>query len=340
MRTIKHICIISLIALLPSSALAAGWSSGSQATNLGSIVNSRHNLTTDYSQPFWRNNSYWQPGMQAYVQGVNATTKGSWNAYGEVCVYCHTPHGSSSTLTAPLWNRSQKGNTQYWRYNDTTFTGQTASTQFGDFTFPSLAERTRRMNDNSMTCLSCHDGTIGMDATLNMPGSGGYSSIGEFVNGSNNIAAVNTFLDTWKNPNGLTSQHLGMLSCFGCHASGNVGGNQNFDGFMVAPYQSGSLDLRDDHPIAISLPDANKWDFKQPNGIKGNVNFYDKNLNGRPDSDEVRFYNYGDGKLSVECSSCHDPHGVPSAGPGTMLVPSFLRVTNSDSILCLNCHAK
>ena len=332
--------VILLVTLLPLLVLADGWAPGTQATNMGSIANTRHNLTADYSQPFWRNNSYWQPGMQSYVQGVNSSTSGSWNAYGEVCVYCHTPHGASSTLGAPLWNRAQKGNTQYWRYSDTTFTGQNAQTQFGDFPWPALAGRTRRMNDNSMTCLSCHDGTIGMDATLNMPGSGGYSSIGEFVDGSNNIAAVNTFLSNWKNPNGLSSQHLAMVSCFGCHAPGNIGGNQDFSGFLIAPYQGGSLDLRDDHPIAISLPDTNQWEFNAPNAAKGNVSYYDNNSNGRPDTGEVRFYDYGDGKLSVECSSCHDPHGVPTAGAGSMLIPSFLRVSNTNSTLCLSYHTK
>ena len=33
----------------------------------------------------------------------------------------------------------------------------------------------------------------------------------------------------------------------------------------------------------------------------------------------------------VECSSCHDPHGVT----GTF---SFLRISNTSSALCLACH--
>jgi cytochrome c553 len=66
----------------------------------------------------------------------------------------------------------------------------------------------------------------------------------------------------------------------------------------------------------------------------------------------------------VECASCHDSHGVPSAGAGSRFNPSFLRVNNgigegmnydgntpttagisgivSDgaSALCQTCHAK
>ncbi|VAW92721.1 hypothetical protein MNBD_GAMMA20-1957 [hydrothermal vent metagenome] len=57
----------------------------------------------------------------------------------------------------------------------------------------------------------------------------------------------------------------------------------------------------------------------------------------------------------MECTSCHDPHGVPSGGSGTntRFSPSFLRVNNGigasrdentgitrngPSALCLTCH--
>ena len=38
------------------------------------------------------------------------------NNYGEVCVYCHTPHGANRTLAAPLWNRTNVATT-YQTYN-------------------------------------------------------------------------------------------------------------------------------------------------------------------------------------------------------------------------------
>lgn len=30
------------------------------------------------------------------------------NDYGEVCVYCHTPHGANTTTAVPLWNRPEQ----------------------------------------------------------------------------------------------------------------------------------------------------------------------------------------------------------------------------------------
>jgi hypothetical protein len=69
------------------------------------------------------------------------------------------------------------------------------------------------------------------------------------------------------------------------------------------------------------------------------VKFFDLNGNGRPDTREVRVYDSGDG-FEVECASCHDPHGVPSAGAGSSFIPTFLRVANAGSALCLTCHTK
>ncbi len=71
--------------------------------------------------------------------------------YGEVCVYCHTPHGGNQP-TAPLWNREFSTAT-YQMYSsptiDMTIDGQPSGL--------------------SLSCLSCHDGTIGLDVIVNPP---------------------------------------------------------------------------------------------------------------------------------------------------------------------------
>ena len=60
---------------------------------------------------------------------------------------------------------------------------------------------------------------------------------------------------------------------------------------------------------------------------------------GQADSNEIRLYNSGEG-YEVECATCHDPHGVPSGGPGSIFNPTFLRVSNVGSGVCLSCHTK
>lgn len=71
--------------------------------------------------------------------------------YGEICVYCHTPHGGSAT--APLWNRSDPVATGWTMYTSSTL----------DMT------RGAGPSGVSLACMSCHDGTVGIDVITNEP---------------------------------------------------------------------------------------------------------------------------------------------------------------------------
>ena len=48
-------------------------------------------------------------------QGGNA--QGTTSATTEVCVFCHTPHGSDTAANAPLWNKKLTPNASYQRYS-------------------------------------------------------------------------------------------------------------------------------------------------------------------------------------------------------------------------------
>jgi len=89
-----------------------------------------------------------------------ATRSGTFNNlaladYGEICVYCHTPHGGQTT--APLWNREFTASS-FTMYNDPT--GGSADLDMSFETQPKGV---------SLACLSCHDGTIGIDVIINRP---------------------------------------------------------------------------------------------------------------------------------------------------------------------------
>ena len=107
----------------------------------------------------------------------------------EVCVFCHTPHGTSQSVpglvNAPLWNRTNSP------YNPpTTYTYSMYSS--ATFTWPISAAPT----GISAMCMSCHDGvtSIAVNTLLNGPGSGDPiitpnginppGAIGEVYNGS------------------------------------------------------------------------------------------------------------------------------------------------------------
>jgi Doubled CXXCH motif (Paired_CXXCH_1) len=274
-------------------------------SNIGGVGNTRHNLT------------------QRQVSGggpAGATMDSFRNDYLEVCVYCHTPHGANSTTpTAPLWNRTMKAQT-YQTYDL--------------LNSASLTQPVTQPGVNSLTCLSCHDGQTAVDSIVNMPGSGRYSQAQETTE---NVA----FLNSWNNsrgPDATAHARLSSTECLACHSTGAgiVGaGATDFTAFALG------TDLRNDHPVGVRFPTAAgpDTDFRDPPRKEARWAYFDNNGNSRADPSEIRLYNTGDG-YEVECASCHDPHGVPSAGPGSLLNPTFLRIANSGSAVCLTCHTK
>ena len=71
----------------------------------------------------------------------------------EVCIFCHTPHGGS--LTGPLWNRANTGTT-YTHYRSA-----------GASAYLRGLSVNRPVGNESMLCLSCHDGSIAVHSILN-----------------------------------------------------------------------------------------------------------------------------------------------------------------------------
>ncbi|MEH6470464.1 MAG: hypothetical protein V7752_04370 [Halopseudomonas sp.] len=288
-------------ALSISTLTLTAWSAGDLPTkfsNFGSISNTRHNLS------------------QSTIGGGSVVMDPYRNDYGAVCVYCHTPHGGNTQIEAPLWNRTFNDNT-YVTY-DTLRTSSITS----PITQPGV---------NSLTCLSCHDGTLAVDSILNMPGSGRYSP--------SETSQNNDFLNGWSNPSGAdVGVHMGLnkTECLTCHAPGTEAGATatDFTAFALG------TDLTNDHPIGILLP-VNRVgdDFNDPAASSPGLRYYDNDGDERADKDEIRFYDTGEGP-EVECASCHDPHGVESLGSGSQFNPTFLRVSNNASAVCQTCHNK
>jgi len=280
------------------SASAPAFAAGDLDTSFGnsqSVARTRHNMTQR------------QPGGPPPYGELMDTYR---NNYGEVCVYCHTPHGASP-VALPLWNRTIEAQT-YQQYSSAN-----SSTMTQPVTPPGIT---------SLACLSCHDGQTAIDSVINMPGSGRY-----LASQANSVSM--TFLSQWAPT--TTFVHANLTECMSCHSPGPEIYKFGATDFTAAVL---GTDLRDDHPIGVLYPTGNP-DFKPPTATHLNVRFFDTNSNGRPDKSEIRMYNSGDG-FEVECASCHDPHGVPSGGPGSRFLPTFLRVSNAGSALCLSCHTK
>ncbi len=67
---------------------------------------------------------------------------------GQLCVVCHTPHNSDTSVsTAPLWNH------------------EVTVTTFTMYTSPTMdAAQDAQPSGTSKLCLSCHDGTVAIDS--------------------------------------------------------------------------------------------------------------------------------------------------------------------------------
>ena len=71
----------------------------------------------------------------------------AWNATGEICIVCHTPHNADMTVaTAPLWNHEVTVFTPYVLYSSSTLNAVVG-----------------QPGDESKLCLSCHDGTVALE---------------------------------------------------------------------------------------------------------------------------------------------------------------------------------
>ena len=293
-----------VIMLAFSLSLQAASELPSKFTNQGSIANTRHNMT------------------QSTIGGGAEKMDPYRNDYGEVCVYCHTPHRASTVVNVPLWNRTI--NTGSYLTYDTLGTS-------------SLNSNVSQPGINSLACLSCHDGTLAVDSIINMPGVGRYQK-------SQEIVQDNGFLNQWTNPSGAdATKHQGLnalneaAGCLSCHSAdaGSDGeGATDFQAFAIG------TDLTNDHPVGVDLPANDPGSsFNQPTRVSPRISWFDNDGDNNPDKDEIRFYDTGAGPR-VECGSCHDPHGVSPTGPGGLFNPSFLRVSNQDDEVCLTCHNK
>ena len=301
------------IAIAAAATLIQTWAGGDVPTKLsnqGSIVNTRHNLT------------FRDAAGNRLFPGGTAMSFFS-NEYREVCVYCHTPHGANANIAAPLWNRNIPSTT-YTTYNE--------------LNTSTLTQTVYQPGAASLTCLSCHDGQQAVDAVMNMPGSGGYSANPD-----------NTFLNGWFAMGGNEADHstlsarsqdiTSMASCLGCHSPGRIPS-------FATDFTAAAIgtDLRNDHPVGVTYPTTTgtgtDWNTPATRVVNGQtVKFFDDTPNGRVDKNEIRLYDSGNG-ASVECASCHDPHGVPSGGAGSTFFPTFMRKSNTGSALCMTCHVK
>jgi predicted CXXCH cytochrome family protein len=242
-------------------------------------------------------------GLPPVTVGGVTTTPNQFSGTAEICVFCHTPHGADTTAVVPLWNRSLNA------------TGYTTYDTLGTSTLDGVVAP---VGSVSIACLSCHDGVTSMSAVINAPGSG--------------------------------------LAGDSAWTGGNWTGDHQTAGVMNGVAALGK-DLTNDHPIGIQYggggitlasPSAatKDSDFRatasMPSGVGGTSRVWwvdtAPGTTGTRQKTDMMLYTRTVATAAntpepfVECASCHDPHTSDN--------PTFLRISNSGSAVCLACHIK
>jgi predicted CXXCH cytochrome family protein len=286
----------SLLRWIGTMAIAAVFSGTAMAAG---ITSTKHNLTSTGAGP-----------------NKQSTTD-------QICVFCHTPHGSDTSAPVPLWNKKLNSTgatyTTYDQLNTSTLNGAVLS-----------------VGSVSLACLSCHDGTQAMDNIINAPGSGGYNATGGGAAGIGMTwnAGAKTLSGAPFPMLGtdLKNDHpIGIEYCGGgiTGATTTVSGtckNLDFIGATAGTTSDGrtaQVKTNNINNVQVFWVDV---DGATGRG-KGDIQLYTRDFSGKGGSASGP---------SVECGSCHDPH-VESKGSDNIM---FMRVTTSGSQICLSCHTK
>ncbi|MFZ5503753.1 MAG: cytochrome c3 family protein [Pseudomonadota bacterium] len=210
--------------------------------------------------------------------GTNNTRGARGNVFdgtSEICVFCHTPHGSNTAAAAPLWNRNLTATSAYTTYSTLgTSTLDGAEVEVGSV---------------SIACLSCHDGTQAFNSVINSPGSGiklgqlgpmtgAWSEFSNFTSAS----TVEPDKFFWIGTD-LTNDHP-----IGIQYGGGPGTQPN--GYRDADFVTAATTVT---------------------GNGRTVYFVDVNANTTREKTDLPLYGRGANGAAdqyVECASCHDPH--------------------------------
>ena len=308
----KNLLLVALFTLTFSTA--------SFGAAMSSIAESWHNLGAGNTK------------LSSASGGTTATHSA---ATGEICVFCHTPHGGDNTASVPLWNRNIANAPTYTRYSD-----------LGTSTFDAVEAP---IGSVTIGCLSCHDGTQAIDSLLNAPGSDNYDPAGSPIGGVVGTDQTGGKLATGIVQNlgtDLSNDHpVSMQYGGGGLSTSNIAGNTK-DGDFRTP---NSIVLGTGQrvwyiPGEITATDINAAQYANAKSLNSaGMDRLDVILYTRNESSVA-----GGAQPFVECGSCHDPHNVDN--------PTFLRISNTDpatpgfedwangnggpSALCLTCHDK
>jgi len=186
-----------------------------------------------------------KPVSAAITNSAHDFSGDGWNASGQKCIVCHTPHSSSSTTSAPLWNHTL------------------STATYTPYSSPSLTATVGDPSSSSKACLSCHDGTVALDSFGGATGSNYLTGPDNLTNNLSNDHPVSITYDTAlastdgslfdpatktiENAGSLTGKTIaagmligGKLECGSCHDVHNDKGYAPSSGKLLLVNNAGS----------------------------------------------------------------------------------------------------
>lgn len=315
-------------------ALTALGVGGAQAQKVSNIRATKHNLSSG--------------STNAVRADVNQATLGIAAGAKEICVFCHTPHGSTlqddtnTAVAAPLWNR---------RVKTQAYVGYTSSTLDADITDVNYSGTPA---GSSKLCLSCHDGAIAIGNVGVMGG------VGVNLSGSTGSdTGIQVSFSATTPTNKMPDAKVGTVS---------LAAGSGFTRLL-------GTNLSNDHPISVSytsnLATADGEMRATPTeGTHNTVKIAGTNLSPvgtnlytrKVFTDAVARNNISgvkpllpleptasDGAGQVQCATCHDPHLAKTGDDFNKFLrgnrqqissPSGGTFDASKDIICLACHDK
>ena len=149
---------------------------------------------------------------------------------GRICLPCHTPHHADTSVVAPLWNHALTTANNYILFG-------------GD------AGGVEDLDERSVLCMSCHDGTVALDSFGGNNGAqyiGGAGLIGTDLSDDHPVGGTAVYplgvswmrdpaewentprgfeLHEWTDPD--TNEVFDVVSCYTCHEPHKRGGNEH-----------------------------------------------------------------------------------------------------------------
>lgn len=320
-----------------------------QAARISDIRGTKHNLSAAAD-----GSGYTHPTAGA---GSVPTRNIKGSAETQVCVFCHTPHGGTTSIT-PLWNRkvSGAGYTQsYVMYDSSTLDAKQVQSTMN------------QPGGSSKLCLSCHDGTVaignvnvlnGLDKSPQAQGTAVISTTGgtTMPTGSGTDTGFTRYLGT-----DLTNDHPISISYNDTLAARDgelrtPSTNTSLIGVRTGTVKP-KLKLENtgeagNNRAQVQCATCHDPHIRETDSTVGNQKFLRLNRFQHQDPPSVSGYNSTDNSGDIICLACHDKGGSAwafSAHANSLVADELYSNTHADrrefprnlpvwKAACLNCH--